>query len=84
LQPASQPGQMSTSFGSGPGGAGGGGFTFGQAPAQEIRRDQQNVEVLRALVNLASVNYEYDVPAWKRWYSSQKSPASLDARRDER
>jgi hypothetical protein len=75
---------MSTSFGSGPGGAGGGGFTFGQAPAQEIRRDQQNVEVLRALVNLASVNYEYDVPAWKRWYSSQKSPASLDARRDER
>ncbi|HEX4144894.1 MAG TPA: hypothetical protein VHY91_15425 [Pirellulales bacterium] len=83
-QPAGQPGQMSTTFGSGPGGAGGGGFTFGQAPAQEIKREQQNVEVLRALVNLAGVNFEYDVPAWKRWYSSQKTPPSLDARRDER
>lgn len=84
LQPAGQPGQISPTFSSGPGGTGGGGFTFGQAPAQEIKREQQNPDVLRALVSLASVNFEYDVPAWKRWYSNQKTPSTLDARRDER
>jgi hypothetical protein len=82
LQPANQSGQMSASFGSGPGGGGGGGFTFGQQPAQEVKRDIQNAEVLRALVNVAGVNYDYNVPAWKRWYSSQKAPSTLDARRD--
>jgi hypothetical protein len=33
-------------------------------------------------VTLSGVNFDYDVPAWKYWYASQKSPASLDARRD--
>ncbi|HTU24013.1 MAG TPA: hypothetical protein VMF30_01370 [Pirellulales bacterium] len=83
--PASgQPGQMTTTFGNGPGGAGGGNFSFGQAPPQEIKREIQNADVLRALVSLAGTNFDYNVSAWKHWYASQKSPTVIDARRDER
>ncbi len=83
IQPGGQPGQMSSSFGSGAGGGGGpGGFSFGQPQPVTVEQKHQNTEVLRTLVGLAGVNFDYDVPAWKYWYASQKSPASLDARRD--
>ena len=35
-------------------------------------------------MTISGVNYDYDVPAWKRWYTNRKSPATLDARRDDR
>ncbi len=85
VQPGSQPGQMSSTFGSGAGGGGGGGpggFSFGQQQPVTVEQKQQNTEVLRTLVVLAGVNFDFNVPAWKYWYASQKSPASLDARRD--
>jgi hypothetical protein len=83
IQPGSQPGQMSTSFGSGPGGTGGGSFNFGQQQPQVIKRDYQNTEVLRALATLSGVNFDYDVQAWKRWYTSQRKSAGFDTRRDD-
>jgi hypothetical protein len=82
VNPGSQPGQMSSSFGTG--GGGGGGFTFGQAPPQIIERQHQNPDVLRTLVALTNVNFNYDVGAWKYWYANQKKPATLDVRRDEK
>ncbi len=83
IQPGGQPGQMSSSFGSGAGGGGGpGGFSFGQPQPVTVEQKHQNTEVLRTLVALAGVNFDYDVQAWKYWYASQKSPATLDARRD--
>jgi len=81
IQPGGQPGQMSSSFGGG-GGGGPGGFSFGQPQPVTVEQKHQNTEVLRTLVTLSGVNFDYDVPAWKYWYASQKSPASLDARRD--
>ena len=84
IQQGGQPGQMSSTFGSGAGGGGGGpgGFSFGQPQPITVEQKHQNTEVLRTLVALSGANFDYDVPAWKYWYASQKSPASLDARRD--
>ncbi len=76
IQPGGSPGQMSAGFGSGPGGNSGGSFNFGQPPPQVIKREHQNQDVLRALAMLSGVNYEYDVPAWKRWYTNQKKSSA--------
>jgi hypothetical protein len=90
IQPGGQPGQMSTSFGGqtgggaggGGGGGGPGGFSFGTPQPVVVDQRQQNPEVLRTLVALAGVNFDFDVSSWKYWYANQKKPASLDARRD--
>jgi hypothetical protein len=84
IQPGGPPGQMSAGFGSGPGGAGGGSFNFGSPQPQVITRDYQNSDVLRTLVALSGVNFDYDVSAWKRWYTSQKKSTAIDTRRDDR
>jgi hypothetical protein len=63
-------------------GSGGGGLTMG-SKTKILVRDLQNPSVLGALVALADgPNFGYNIPAWKSWYSSQRRPARLDARRD--
>jgi hypothetical protein len=76
-----QPGQMSTTFGNGPGGAIGG-LAVGGGP-KEIKVWLQNQEVLKALTALTPVNFDFNQAAWKSWYASQKKPVNVDARRGE-
>ena len=80
---ATSPDQMSASFGSGPGGHGGGGFSAGGAPARVVKQDLQNAAVLDALISLAppGTNFNYDTRAWKAWLSTQRKGTTLDARR---
>jgi hypothetical protein len=78
-----QPGQTSASFAKGPGGTGGGGFTFGGGGIEIVKQSIQNRNVLDALVALTGVSFNFDEKSWKKWYAAQKKPASLDARRDD-
>ncbi len=76
---------FNNSFGTGPGGSGlpgGGGFGFGGGP-KIVKRTYYNQEVRDALVSITKgVNYDFNVGAWKAWYSQQKKRGALDARRD--
>jgi hypothetical protein len=74
------PGQMSSTFGGQSGSPGG--FSFGQAKEKIITKKLQNPEVLTALVTITGINFNYDNVAWRRWYTTQKKPSTLDARRD--
>lgn len=79
--PSPPPGQMSATFGKGPGGGGTGLSAGGKAPMY-IENHVRNRVVLEALVALTGVNYGFDVPAWKRWFVAQKKRESIDTRRD--
>jgi len=75
------PGQMSTTFGTGAGGAPGG-LSVGGGP-KIITRTLTNQAVLDALISLTDgVNYSFDVGRWKAWYAAQKKHQGVDARRD--
>lgn len=64
------------------GGSGGGAFSFGGS-SKIVKQQLQNRDVLDALIRLAHVNFEFDVPTWKRWYANtQKKTELLDGRRD--
>jgi hypothetical protein len=74
------PGQMSTSFGTGGSGSPGG-LTVGGGPVI-MTRHFQNRAVLEALVALTGgKNFGFDVARWKSWYASQQRGLHLDARR---
>lgn len=77
------PGQISTTFGTGPGGSGApGGLSLGGGP-KIVTYQFRNRAVLDALVTLSEgTNYGFDVPRWKSWYTSRKRHEGLDARRD--
>ena len=77
LQPGSQPGQMSTAFGSGAGGAGSGNFSFGQQQPQVVSAIIKTRKFC-GVVMLSGVNFEYDVQAWKNWYTSQRKLTTFD------
>ncbi len=79
-----RPGRCRLALARGPAARGGGSFNFGSPQPQVIARDYQNTEVLRTLVALSGVNFDYNVSAWKRWYTNQKKSASIDTRRDDR
>ncbi len=65
-----------------PPGGGGGAFSFGGS-TKIVKQQLQNRDVLDALIRLAHVNFEFDVPTWKRWYATtQKKSELLDGRRD--
>jgi hypothetical protein len=65
-------------------GSGGGGLSVGGGGPKMIREIVRNGDVLDALTALTGQNFEFDKPAWKRWYAAQrKTPDSIDARRDE-
>jgi len=77
-----QPGQMSSTFGTGAK-SGSGGLSFGGGGVETIKQRIENRAVLQALVEMAGgTNFEFDVHAWKHWFVAQKKPQSLDARRD--
>ena len=79
--PSPPPGQMSATFGKGPGGGGTGLSAGGKAPTI-IENHVRNRVVLEALVALTGVNYGFDVPAWKKWFVAQKKRESIDTRRE--
>ncbi len=82
VEAGANPGQMSTTFGSGPG-MSGGGLSVGGAP--KVHKVLiQNQEVLAALTALtdSSAHFEFDQVAWKKWYAAQRKPVNIDARRD--
>ena len=76
------PGQMSSTFGTGPN-SGGGAFSFGGGP-KTYKQRLRNREVFDALVALTDkAEFGYEVSAWKNWYASRKRAApAIDARRD--
>jgi hypothetical protein len=75
-----QPGQTTTTFGTGPNS---GGFSFGGSGVKVVKQQFENRAVLQALVDLTEdVSFNYDVRAWKNWFAAQKKSQSLDARRD--
>lgn len=75
------PGQMTTTFGNGPGMSGGGLAVGGQPKQINVWLDNQ--EVLKALIAITGQNFEYDQTAWKHWFARQQKPTTLDARRGE-
>ncbi len=78
---STNPGSISTTFGTGPGSSGGGGLSVGGGP-KIVTQAMTNQSVLDALVALTGVNFNFDERAWKYWYASQKRPENLDARRN--
>ena len=80
--PKSNPGQISTTFGTGGTGSPGG-LSVGGGGPEIITYYRQNQAVLDALVSLTGgVNYGFNVPLWKAWYAAQKRHPDLDTRRD--
>jgi len=76
------PGSISTTFGTGPGGgAGPGGLSVGGGP-KIVTQAISNQAVLDALVALTGINFNFDERACKYWYASQKRPENIDARRN--
>lgn len=81
VAPAGQGGYNAT-FGSMNGQSLGGGMSFGnQGPKIEVVY-HNNEDVLQALVQLTGQNYDYNVAAWKSWYTTLKRANSLNPRRD--
>ncbi len=78
-----QPGQISTTFGNGPGG---GGMSVGTPPPKRVTITYDNHDVLAALLELTgrsgTESFQFDKKAWLTWYSRQKTPANVDIRRD--
>lgn len=76
--PPSSMGNASAGFGTG-----GGGFSYGNAPAKVLNVPYKNQDVLQALVHLGGgPNYGFDVESWKAWHATQRRAQSLNARRD--
>lgn len=75
-------GQTNVSFGTGPGGSGGG-FSTGSKPPQKITRNLNNQSVVDALEAITGQNFGFDEAAWRAWYASTKPQvADIDIRRD--
>ncbi|MGA2797171.1 MAG: HEAT repeat domain-containing protein [Thermoguttaceae bacterium] len=73
-------GAMSTTFGNGPGGKGGG-MSMGGGPTI-ISKQFANQPVLDALAAITGQNFTFDQSAWRRWYAAQKKTETIDPRRD--
>jgi hypothetical protein len=74
------PGQMSTTFGSGPGNSSPGGLSVGGGP-KIVSRQLSNESVHDALVLLTGVDYGFDVAQWKAWYATQHQRPTISGRR---
>jgi hypothetical protein len=82
VQQGGNPGQMTLSFGSGPGG-GGNSFGVGGRP-KIVTKVLKNEQVLHALVTLhPNVNFGYDIDRWRRWYIDNHTSQPLTLRRDD-
>jgi hypothetical protein len=81
------PGGMSNTFGTGPGGRIGPGMSSSGMSAGGSTKIYKvpinNQAVLDALVALTKQNFGFDIPAWHAWLNAQrKSEGILDTRRD--
>ena len=77
------PGRINAGMSRNSAGGGGGGLSFGSRGPQIIERDEPNLEVLQALVELSGgQDFGYDKRAWRRWYINGQMHDRLDARRD--
>ena len=74
----SNPGQMSSTFGS----DGSIGFSAGGSKGSIQTQKVWNQPVLEALIQLTGQNFDFNVAAWKRWYAAQKASGDIDFRRD--
>ncbi len=74
------PGQVSTTFGTGGGGSPGG-LSVGGGP-KIVAVPFRNQAVRDALVALSGVDYGFDAARWKAWYATQHRGPTIDARRD--
>lgn len=74
------PGQISTTFGTGGGGSPGG-LAVGGGP-KIVAQPFQNQAVLDALVSITGVNFGFDAARWKAWHAAQQRSLQVDARRD--
>lgn len=78
------PGSITTTFGTGPGGSGvpgGSGLSMGGGP-KIVTRQIANQAVLDALVTLTGANFNFDQRTWTYWHASRQKHNVLDARRD--
>ena len=74
------PGQISTTFGTGGGGSPGG-LAVGGGP-KIVAQHFRNQAVLDALVSITGVNFGFDVARWKAWHAARQRSLQIDARRD--
>lgn len=72
------PGGINPTFG----GNGSGGLSTG-AKTLVVTNYLQNPEVLAALEAMTEVTFDFDVPAWRRWFAGQKQLQGPGGRRDE-
>lgn len=81
IQQGGAPGSMTNTF-SPSGGGGGGGMSMGGKP-QIIKKQLQNSSVLGALMTLhpTAQNNQYDIEAWRAWYTKSQTTANVDLRR---
>lgn len=75
-------GGTSATFGSINGQSLGGGISGGNSGPQIEVVYHNNEDVLQALTLITGQNYDYNMLAWKSWYTSQKRTQSLNPRRD--
>jgi hypothetical protein len=80
IEQTGTPGQISTTFMSGPGNNRSGGMSVG-GQTKEIVETLDNQQVLTALIAITGVNFQFDQSAWKAWYVGQMRSLNIDARR---
>lgn len=67
ISPGTPAGQTTSTFSNQ-----GGGFAVGGGKPQYIDQPYENQDVLDALIAISGANFNFDVPAWKQWYASQR------------
>jgi len=79
-QQGGPPGSMSTTFS--PNGGPGGGMAMG-SKAKIVTERVKNPSVRSALMTLhpTATNNQYDIPAWRDWYSKAQTTSTIDLRR---
>jgi len=79
-QQGGPPGSMSTTFS--PNGGPGGGMAMG-SKAKIVTERVKNPSVRSALMSLhpTATNNQYDIPAWRDWYSKAQTTSTIDLRR---
>jgi hypothetical protein len=79
IKVAGNPGNISTTFGSG----GGGGLSAGGGGPKIYTVHTSNQAVLEALIALSGTNFNFDKQAWKYWFATQKRPDGVQGRRNQ-